>query len=90
MNKANFEFNLNQTNPWVNMSSGAKVASVIAGLGIAAASVAASIFLAGAALFAGAVFFTYNWISDKADKAESENSIIDADFSEAESETKSQ
>ena len=31
MNKANFEFNMNQTNPWVNMTSGAKVASVIAG-----------------------------------------------------------
>ena len=85
MNKANFEFNMNQTNPWVNMTSGAKVASVIAGLGVAAASVAASIFLAGAALFAGAVFFAYNWISDKSGKSESDNNITVTDFSEVES-----
>ncbi len=72
MNKANIEFNLNQDNPWSSMSAGAKAAIAIAGLGIVAASLAASLFLAGAALFAGVVLIAYKWISDKTGKSEPE------------------
>lgn len=84
MNEANFEFNLNQQNPWTGLSAGAKVATILAGLAIAAASLAASIFLAGAALFAGAVFVTYQWISDRFGKADRNDSIIEAEYAEVE------
>lgn len=83
MDKANFEFNMNQTNPWSNLSTGAKVATALAGLAIAAASVAASIFLAGAALFAGIVFVAYEWISGKSKNSEPENTIIEGELAEA-------
>lgn len=59
MNNANFEFNMNQENPWAKLSVSAKVATVLVGLVVAAASLAASIFLAGAALFGGLVMMAY-------------------------------
>ncbi len=83
MNKANFEFDLNQTNPWSTLSTGAKVATALAGLAIAAASVAASLFLAGAALFAGFVFVAYEWISGKSKKSESDDTIIEGELAGA-------
>ncbi len=82
MNETNFEFNSNFTNPWNNLSAGAKVASVLAGLAIAAASVAASLFLAGAALFAAAVFAIYRWASGLLGKKERDNSVIEAEYAE--------
>lgn len=82
MNETNFEFNSNFTNPWNNLSAGAKVASVLAGLAIAAASVAASLFLAGAALFAAAVFATYRWVSGLTGKSQKDNSVIEAEYAE--------
>ncbi len=83
MNHANFEFNLNHSNPWGNLSTGAKVATVLAGLAVAGASIAASVFMAGAALFAGLVFATYQWLSGKSTAAETENSIIEAEYADA-------
>ena len=80
MNEANFEFNLNHGNPWSRLSAGAKVATVIAGLAIAAASVAASIFLAGAALFAGVVFVTYQWISNRFGRPDNGDSVIEGEY----------
>ena len=59
MSNANFEFNLNQENPWAKLSMSAKVATVLVGMVVAAASLAASIFLAGAALFGGLVMVAY-------------------------------
>lgn len=59
MNNANFEFNLNQENPWSKLSISAKIATVLVGLVVAAASLAASIFLAGAALFGALVMMVY-------------------------------
>ena len=80
MNEANFEFNLNQANPWSNMSAGAKVATVLAGLAIAAASIAASIFLAGAALFAGLVFATYQWVGSKFGRNKNKDDVVEAEY----------
>ena len=82
MNNANFEFNMNQKNPWAEMTSGAKVATAIAGLGVVAASLAASLFLAGAALFSGLVFATYRWISSQSNKENNEVTIIDSEVVE--------
>ena len=82
MNKANFEFNVNQVNPWGSLSAGAKVATVLAGLAIAAASVAASLFLAGAALFAGAVFVTYRWVSGLFTRKESVDGRVATEYPE--------
>jgi len=65
MNNASFEFDIKQITPWSSLSAGAKVATLLAGLVVAAASVAASIFMAGAALFAGAVFVAYQWIKGR-------------------------
>ena len=89
MNETNFEFNSNFNNPWSNLSAGAKVATVLAGLAIAAASVAASLFLAGAALFAAAVFATYRWVSGLFGRSE-KASVIEAEYVEvAEEQAKS-
>ena len=82
MNNANFEFNLNHANPWANLSAGAKVATVLAGIAIAAASIAASVFLAGAALFAGVVFATYHWVSSKFSRKQSAQDAVDAEYTE--------
>ena len=84
MNKANFEFNLKHENPWNNLTVGAKFATVLAGLAIAAASVAASIFMAGAALFAGAVFVAYQWINEHFNQKESGNNVIEAEYAKEE------
>ena len=80
MNEANFEFNLNHINPWGNLSAGAKVATILAGLAIAGASIAASIFLAGAALFAGLVFAVYRWVCGDSDRRDSERDFVDAEY----------
>ena len=82
MNEANFKFDLNQTNPWGSLSAGAKVATILAGLAIAAASIAASIFLAGAALFAGLVFATYQWASGRLRRKESKGDFVEAEYTE--------
>ena len=87
MNEAKFEFNMNQVNPWGSLSTGAKVATMLAGLAVAGASIAASIFLAGAALFAGVVFVTYQWIKGNTDWMESESSIVEAEYAEVDKET---
>ena len=87
MSQTNFEFNLNQANPWGSLSAGAKVATVLAGLAIAAASIAASIFLAGAALFAGAVFVIYHWASGKFRRKAGKEDLVEAEYTEVTTKT---
>ncbi len=65
MNNANFDFNINQQNPWANLSMGAKVSTGIAAAAVAAAGLAASFFLAGAALFATLVFGVYGFFAKR-------------------------
>lgn len=82
MDQANFELNMKQINPWGNLSAGAKVATVVAALAIGAASVAASIFFAGAALFAGAVFVIYRWASGLFGRGKAGDDTVVAEYTE--------
>ena len=83
MNQTNVEFTTATINPWGNLSTGGKLATILAGLAIAAASVAASIFMAGAVLFAGAVFAIYQWLSGHADHRNPERDLVQPEDSAA-------
>ena len=81
MSETNVEFTTATINPWDNLSTGGKLATILAGLAVAAASVAASIFMAGAVLFAGAVFAIYQWLSGRSDHGNPERDLVKPDNS---------
>ncbi len=85
MNNANFDFNINQQNPWANLSMGAKISTGIAAAAVAAAGLAASVFLAGAALFATLVFAIYSYFAKRNDgPVTAENKPTESEPSDAE------